>query len=277
MVNRSSLLICLKILIYFTLQAIFCFALVDHWNIGIVAYPIVFYFLIYFLEKRIKTSNPFSYLYEFILNFIIFIIEYLNDSKGIFSYCKMMLIFCFLIPFILYYFMHVSKNNKIVAIGFILFILNSFIFINYSVEFDMNQYYSTEEEWVNRNIIIESIEVVNRQNKNETIRIPKGICILDFWGRGCPQCFRDIPKIDIFERTHKNIHFVSIMLTNQKKYSEDLSLLLKLNNKPNSYLLINKKAIQELDIRGVPDYYILRDNKIIYRGNFERINTYLKN
>ena len=242
-----------------------------------VLFPILFFFIISFIEARVKTVSCFAYLYEYLLNLIIFLAEAKIYPETSLIYELPLFLICFLLPFLFYYVGVIKKKRTAVIFTAVLFVLNAAVYYLYSEKLRVHSVYGDQSEWVERKIKYTSLNVITSENDTANIVLSKGVCIIDFWSRGCAQCLRDMPKLDSFEQNNKNVTVYSFLISHPRNHDKELELLKKYKGKSkHAFILKDLTQVSQLNVEAVPIYFVMANNQIIFSGNLKGVFEFLE-
>lgn len=268
--------ISLKIVLFFSISFLFSFFFAHKAGLAILVAPPLSLLGIYWIERWIKTKSPFCYLYSFIIILSGVIIEFIASNGIGFLPSSFFIVLSFILPFLFYYFSIIRKNKTSQLFIVVVYFANVILFNAYSEEIDQRYTYGNDSSWQAKNIFLKKVTVLNKDSLIQTYHIPNGIVVIDFWSRGCPQCIRDMPVVDSFQKKHSRILVVSLLVKHLKNHNKEMELLKEYAHRSNSYLLLNKEELKPIEIEGYPDYYILQDHRVIYRGNFNMIQKFFE-
>lgn len=110
------------------------------------------------------------------------------------------------------------------------------------------------------------VQSVNLNSNNDTIYV------LDCWTSNCGICFKKFPDFDKIQSnyTKSKIQFYTLNLPLKRdSFDKLVSLLSNSYTKENCLFALSVNDIDRLNIRAVPHYIIVKNNKILFNGNID--------
>jgi thiol-disulfide isomerase/thioredoxin len=136
--------------------------------------------------------------------------------------------------------------------------------------------YGTEKNLISKNIIVSSIKVKTKNSVDTLLNLDSSIHLIDFWSLYCPGCYADMPFLDSIYLTSNNIKIISLLVPYRREPNKEFEKLRNLKNKYQSFYLNDSNLPKKLNIDGFPSYFILYNQKIIFRGRLENVVNKLK-
>jgi thiol-disulfide isomerase/thioredoxin len=125
---------------------------------------------------------------------------------------------------------------------------------------------------ITKKVFFKAPSFVLYDTANKTIGLNnEKITILDFWNSKCAPCYSLFPIIDSVNKTMDTskyeIFSVNIPLMNEKIF-DNFKLLDKYNYSFKKSFTANDSILADFDVEVFPTTIVLKDNNVIYRGDF---------
>jgi len=229
-----------------------------------------YYIFIYYIYKSsINVHIPL--ITVSIIYFSLLVIRFYFYNHPLFKFNNYLFI---LVLLIFHYLVVYSLKNRSLYI-FSLFLIFNFFFSFYIYYF-FNNYLLFGTYFGEYNYSISNDLVIHDVHDNLVTLDDDKTYVIDIWSKGCGVCFLKFP---IFEKlknkyeNQENIKFVVLNLYNDKDNLQELQIQfddqkLDLNN-----YYISKKYSEDLQTYLVPTVLVIKNRKIIFKGNVETLNV----
>jgi thiol-disulfide isomerase/thioredoxin len=91
------------------------------------------------------------------------------------------------------------------------------------------------------------------------------ILIIEFTGIGCGPCHASIPFLKQLITDNKSISFELVSIETWSKNLEGIKRYCINNNLNHKYLISSSEVVKDYQVRGVPEFFILDENRVIRR------------
>ena len=123
--------------------------------------------------------------------------------------------------------------------------------------------------------IKKELNIYDVDNKKITFE-PNTIYVIDLWNKGCGVCFLKFPLFENLKEKYDSVNGIKFIALNVHSNDENLY---DLKNQFEQYtsnlqtLFMNSLYLEELQTNLFPTVIIIKNNKIIYKGDVETLNA----
>lgn len=217
--------------------------------------------LLWYLDGKVKNYVPFLMMAPAFLFYSCYVIYYQL------SHVYPIVVFPIVIAFI--YLLLKRLNKKHYKMSMIVLLL----FSTFPVYFLMSWWlayldktpFESEVNASFANIELYSMDdqLINLKDKGDTL------IVLDFWSTSCGICFKEFPEFN-YNAGNPKVQFYAVNMPLRKDTLSKTKAIIS-TYFPDSRVLFIKdaNAFKTLNIDGVPMYYLIRNNTILFKGHIE--------
>lgn len=205
---------------------------------------------------------------------ILIFVNVIRDSQFTFQLIHLISPITFIVLYSLSLLFYNKKKERI-FFGLLIIMFTSFIAFIFTLAFNNKTNFDTflgEYDFLIQN------EMILKDAKGKIFKLDPGkIYVIDCWNKTCGVCFQKFPKFDKLKNKfsdNKNIEFIGLNFYKEEvdvSYSQDLFDSRNLNF--NTYYIQVKEG-KELPVYFFPTVLVIKNNKVIFRGHLETLDTY---
>ncbi len=237
---------------------------------------LILFATIFFIDKFLISKFYISYIVVSLLILFGVLIEIFSCNKADLVYESFFHILEIPIIFVGYYAFKERKKFILILSIFLIFLIFG---LNFFYRDTITDYrlYGTEKDLISKNIIIRSIKVKSKNAIDTIIYLDSNKYLIDFWSLYCPGCYADMPILDSIHKNNSKFRIISLLVPSRKKTAKEFEKLNNIKNSYQSFYLSDTIIPKKLNIDRFPSYFILYNQKIIYKGRLENVVNKINN